>query len=173
MPSDLIKIISTSKEELDKKISDDIEDWLWNSLNTIYKAEKIKLLWIGILDNTELIEPLIAVGMNDYKSNMEIDYNNKSNDKNPIKYAIESGEIQIDERIKKEKYMQPWQTTALKSGFKSIAVFPIKNSKNETFGVLNIYSDKKNYFNERKIYYLDLFVKKIASLIFKVYKTNN
>jgi PAS domain S-box-containing protein len=50
--------------------------------------------------------------------------------------------------------MTPWQERALLNGYKSSAAFPLKVFGN-TIGVLNIYSDETNYFNNSEIKLLE------------------
>lgn len=148
--SDILEFISNSKEELNKKIVEKIEDWLYYILNEVYIAEEVTSIWIGFLNPSKTIEPILAVGSKGPVLELQYNKNNDTRDKDLSLTAIKSGNTQIN------------------TNGNSIAI-PIKNPKGEIIGVFNILIDSQKNFNEEKITHLNNIIEEIKPLLVKMY----
>lgn len=148
--SDLLTFISNSKEELNRKLAEDIENWLFYVLNKIYNIEQVRSIGIGFLNPKDSIEPILAIGSGDLEFDLEKEKKPDMSDQDLNYIAIKSGENQIN------------------SDGKSLAI-PLKDPKGKIIGIFNILSNSKNYFNEEKITHLYRIIDEISPLLFKIY----
>ncbi|NYB52312.1 MAG: PAS domain S-box protein [Methanobacteriaceae archaeon] len=115
------------------------------------KYGKFKMAWIGLIDlETGNINPVAHSGdEKGYLDNTIINLHEKPPVDWPTVQAINTGELVIINDIKKAPN-QKWRDNALKRGYNSLASLPIK-LRGEVMGILNIYSERMNFFHDEEI----------------------
>jgi len=63
--------------------------------------------------------------------------------------AIETGEIQVVQDVEHDPTFGPWREPALRQEFRALAAVPIRYG-GRTYGVLGVYADRPNAFDERE-----------------------
>jgi PAS domain S-box-containing protein len=115
------------------------------------KFGEFKMAWIGLIDpETGNIRPVAHYGHEDgYLKKISINVNDKPSMNHPTTLALNKGEVIINENIKKNLHRE-WYNEALKRGYQSLVVIPIK-LKEKVIGNLNIYASEPDFFNEDEI----------------------
>lgn len=115
-----------------------------------------RMAWIGIINdvsgNLEIVSHSGYVG--DYIENIIITRDKPETMTGPAGICLMLGIHNICNDIENDNKMKPWRTAALKNKFYSAGSFPII-VHGEVIGNINLYSDKKNFFNEEEIKLLD------------------
>lgn len=122
----------------------------------IVKNGKFLMAWIGLIDeNGEKINVIAHAGITqDYLDKLDINLKDEVRGSGPTGTAAKTGQHQINNDFETNNSVSPWKDAALKTGYKSSASFPLKSFTN-ILGVLSVYSDEKNYFNDEEIRLLD------------------
>lgn len=117
---------------------------------------KFLMTWIGLIDeNGEKINVIAHAGITeDYLDTLNINLKDKDRGNGPSGVAAKTGQHQINNDFETNNNVLPWKNSALKLGYKSSASFPLK-SFTKILGVLSVYSNEKNYFNDEEIRLLD------------------
>jgi GAF domain-containing protein/predicted DNA binding protein len=63
--------------------------------------------------------------------------------------AVETGEIQVVQDVEHDPAFGPWREPALRQEFRALAAVPIRYG-GRTYGVLGVYADRPNAFDERE-----------------------
>ncbi|MFA6570283.1 MAG: PAS domain S-box protein [Bacteroidota bacterium] len=132
-------------------------DVLFNDICKIAVEDgKFHMAWIGLFNkNTSKIDVFASAGQTgDYLKNLNIDFTDKIRSHGPSGLAIRTGKYSISNDIRNDPKMLPWRDEALELGFKSSASFPIIVFST-VHGVINIYSDEIDFFDEEEIKLLD------------------
>ena len=72
----------------------------------------------------------------------------------PSAQSVLTGNCVYSADIESDSKMKPWKTPALKHGFHSSIALPLKVSGN-VVGILNLYSENKNIFNQEELTLLE------------------
>jgi len=117
---------------------------------------KFLMAWIGLIDEKgEKINVIANAGITqDYLATLNIDLKDEIRGNGPTGAAAKTGQHQINNDFETNINVIPWKNAALKVGYKSSASFALKSFTN-ILGVLSVYSDEKNYFNDEEIKLLD------------------
>ena len=117
---------------------------------------KFRMAWIGtynaVLNKIEINS--FAGIIDGYLENLNIDLNYPLLRNGPLGQSFLSGKHIISNDILNDEIMIPWKESALNNGYRSSAAFPLKIFGNN-IGIINIYSDEINYFNENEIRLLE------------------
>jgi hypothetical protein len=148
--SDLLNFILNSKEELNRKLAEDIENWLYYVLNKIYNIEQVRSIGIGFLNPKNSIEPILVIGSGEPVFHLEKEKKPDMSHHDLNYTAIKSGENQINSDGK-------------------FLTIPFKDPKGEIIGIFNILSNSKKYFNRDNINKLNKIVEEITPLLSKMY----
>ncbi len=112
-----------------------------------------KLAWVGyaIDDKDKNVKPVAQAGYEEgYLDTLNISWDNVERGQGPTGTAIRTGLCTIARDIITDPNFTPWRTEALKRGYESSMVLPIK-LEDKILGALNIYSPHKDAFNESEI----------------------
>jgi PAS domain S-box-containing protein len=114
---------------------------------------KFKMVWIGFFDEkSSVIVPWSYYGSKDnYLDNIKISADGDLFMYGTAVKAYREGECVIINDIENDNSMKLWTSDAFQKGYESLAVFPIKVF-NKIAGVINIYSEEKNFFNDQEIH---------------------
>ena len=86
----------------------------------------------------------------DYAKNANITWYDSDRGRGPTGTAIRTGQIQTCDDFLAERRMAPWRDSAIAHGFRSSAVFPLKEA-GDPFGALSIYSTGVAAFRKEEI----------------------
>lgn len=112
-----------------------------------------RMAWVGYPDNDEAktIHPVAWAGHHDdYLTQTRMSWDDTPHGRGPSGTAVRTGEIASIDDFATDPCAVPWREAALRRGFRSLIALPLKDEFNQTFGVLNIYSDEVNAFPEEE-----------------------
>ena len=146
----LLKTISKINQKLltsadEKKLSQHI-------CNYLVQIKDYKLVWLGLREtgNKCLITPTAIAGDDkDFVKEIKKSWDKYGFNGCPTSVALKSGNFFLIEDLANEKRFVPWDKLAVKKGFLSAIVLPLKYY-DEVIGSLHIYSDVKNHFIMKK-----------------------
>ena len=124
-------------------------------LPLLKEIEFIKFVWIGLIEKGSFeVKPIVHPGLEkDYLSSIRITWDNSKYGKGPTGTAIKTGRPYVIGDIKNEPRYETWSNKVLKRGYLSTIAIPLKLDR-EIFGVINIYSNKKEAFGHEEIEFL-------------------
>ena len=111
------------------------------------------MVWIGFAqdDEAKTIRPMASAGFNeDYLQSIKLTWADSDIGRGPTGTAIRTGKMSINNNMLTNPDFQPWREQALKYGYSSIVVFPLK-AGDKTFGTITIYSNVPDAFLDDKI----------------------
>ncbi|HEX2976858.1 MAG TPA: GAF domain-containing protein, partial [Bacteroidales bacterium] len=111
------------------------------------------MVWVGYIQNDEdgTVKPVAYSGFEEgYISNLRISCNNPKLGNGPTGRSIKTGQVIVCRDMKSDPSFEPWRKEALKRGYSSSIVFPLKID-GFVFGVLSIYSREKDAFSDEEI----------------------
>ncbi len=116
------------------------------------------LAWVGYVrqDQQQKVQPVAYAGTNGaYLSKLNIALQDPKRGQGPTGQAIRTGQPVISRDFKQDETFKPWLKNALRRGFKSSMDIPLM-AENKAFGVLSIYSNQTDVFdNEEQKLLLD------------------
>lgn len=146
-----LKILSDCNHALIR--ARDEKSLLDNICRIIIDQGGYKFVWIGYSEDEKYqsIEPASFAGIeNGYLTSIHSICSKGELDSCPACKAILEHKPQIIKDISTESDYSSWKKLAIDKGFSSLITFPLIKDKS-CFGTLNIYSDKKNSFEETEI----------------------
>lgn len=122
------------------------------------RSFNIKMAWFGEpLAETHEVKPVASAGgENGYLSYIKVKYDDSDYGKGPSGRAIKTKQPSILNDIDTESF-RPWKAEALKRGYRSSMAMPLLDSDANVMGVLNIYSDRTDYFDREKVHLFALY----------------
>ncbi len=152
----ILNLISKCNQILVRDI--DEERFLYEICELLVKEGGYKLVWIGMkeYDEKKSVKPIACYGIDEwYLSKVNISWDENSEyGRGPVGTANRTGKTSIFQDIEKDMNFELWLKETLKRGFRSVVACPIIY-KNEILGSLNLYSDKKDFFDEKEIKLLE------------------
>ena len=129
---------SQTQDEIDQQVCEIFSD-----------SEPYRFAWIGEqYPETDRVEPRASAGMESgYLDEIVITTGEEQTGLGPTGEAIRSGEIQVMQNIPEDQRYKPWRSEALERGYKSSAAIPLV-FEDTLFGVLNVYADRINAFDQ-------------------------
>lgn len=143
--------LSRTGEEIIRAV--DIEDLYAKACSILVEDGLFRMAWIGIIDPQEYtVIPAAYCGYEEgYLENIRISLTADSPEgKGPTGTAVREGRCFVNNDTENNPLMMPWCEEALKRGYRSNAAIPIRAGKN-ILGVLTVYADETNYFDEHII----------------------
>jgi PAS domain S-box-containing protein len=117
-----------------------------------------RMAWVGYAENDDAktIRPVAVAGAEDgYLADARITWADTEWGRGPSGTAIRSGESACIQDFTTDPQAGPWRVKALLHGYRSSVALPIKDNKQRTFGVLNIYSGEAGAFTPDEIRLLE------------------
>ena len=110
------------------------------------------MAWVGLVDtDTMLVNPVAHSGVEEgYLKRIRISVGDKAEDRGPIGNAMRESKYFLCNDIQNDLCILPWREEALKRGYRSSVVFPIKVNE-RVAGALNIYASEPNFFDEEEV----------------------
>lgn len=117
-----------------------------------------KLAWVAlkpdISTGEHLVQPLYSAGEVDYLQGLSISITDPELSKGPTANSLLLGVTTVTNNVTNSIQFSPWLERALKHNIAASIVLPLKNDVG-TFGVLNIYSEYADAFEEHEITILE------------------
>lgn len=131
---------ASTRAEIDEHVCEIISD-----------TDPYLFAWIGELDSeTERIEPRSSAGIGEaYLDDIDITTEETDPGLGPTGKAVRSGELSVMQNIPEDPRYEPWREDALHHGYKSSAAVPLIHG-DTLCGVLNVYADRTNAFDEHE-----------------------
>jgi len=131
---------ATTREEVDDRVCAILSD-----------AEPYRFAWIGEHDpDSRTVEPRSSAGVAEaYLEAVEIRTDESPAGLGPTGRAVRSGEIEVMQNIRENPEYEPWREAALERGYRSSAAVPLIHD-GTLYGVLNVYADRPDAFDDRE-----------------------
>jgi len=146
-----LRVLSRSNQALVRAVGED--ELLQSVCRTIVEVGEYKLAWVGYKENDaqKAIRPVAQSGeAHGYVETVRVTWALTSRGFGPAGTAIRSGQPCIMNRMLANPAFEPWREDALRLQFRSMLALPLSSEEN-TFGVLNIYSEVEDAFSEREV----------------------
>lgn len=114
---------------------------------------QFRMAWIGLADHdTKLIKVVAKYGDDEgYLDSVRISIDKDTPEgRGPTGIALREGRVYVNNDTENNPAMKPWRDEQLKRGYKASASFPFM-VENQTIGVITLYANKPNYFDEEEI----------------------
>lgn len=130
-----------TQEEIDQRACEIISD-----------AEPYRFVWVGEHDSDEqVVTPRASAGVDaDYLETITVTTDDAPTAQGPTGRAIQTQEIQVMQNIPGDPTYKPWREQAIERGYKSSAAVPLIYDET-LYGVLNVYADRVNAFDEAEV----------------------
>jgi PAS domain S-box-containing protein len=112
-----------------------------------------KMVWIGYAEDDEYksVRPVAYSGFEKgYLETLNISWADTERGKGPTGSAIRTGKPSICRNMLDDPLFKPWREEAIKRGYASSIVFPLKEGT-KTYGAISIYSSQPDPFSEDEI----------------------
>jgi PAS domain S-box-containing protein len=112
-----------------------------------------RLAWVGLAvpDQEKTVRPLAHYGVDDgYLENLALTYADVERGQGPFGVSMRTGQPAISRNIREDQSFAPWRAEALKRGFASVCVFPLKIA-GQLWGGLAIYADEPDIFDAAEV----------------------
>ena len=113
----------------------------------------LRMAWVGYreLDADKTIRPVAQAGYDEgYVESIRATWGDGERGQGPAGIAIRTGKPAWTKNIQTDSRIAPWREEALKRGYGSNISLPLA-SDGEPFGVLMLYAEEPNAFNERTV----------------------
>jgi PAS domain S-box-containing protein len=110
------------------------------------------MAWVGLAENDpqQSVRPVAQYGVDDgYLAQARISWADTERGRGPTGTAIREGKLQINQNFAANPKMAPWREAALKRGYQSSIVLPLKDGQT-TIGALTLYSTIPDAFDEEE-----------------------
>ncbi len=111
------------------------------------------MVWIAFAmdDEAKSIRPVASAGFETgYLETLNLTWADTERGRGPTGMAIRTGEMVQCKNMLTDPCFEPWRNEAVKRGYSSSIVFPLKSGE-RTFGAINIYSSEPDPFTEDEI----------------------
>lgn len=118
----------------------------------IINQQGYRMVWVGYLqhDESKIIRPVAQEGFEEgYLESAGIVWADTERGRGPAGRAARSGQTQVAQNIQTDNSMRPWREQAIKRGYASSIALPLILG-GKVFGVLNIYSEQPDAFNQKE-----------------------
>jgi len=126
-----------------------------------------KLVWIGLIrEGSNDLTPAAYAGINaGYIENIRISWDDSLYGMGPSGLAIKTGRPHVSNNIENDPSFAPWRAKAIERGYRSSVSVPLVCAQTAVIGVLNLYSDRAEYFAEDKVELYQIFANQAAIAI--------
>lgn len=120
------------------------------------KTGGFQLAWVGLLDpETQSVNPVAHAGISgNYLEKLGIELSDEPRGQGPTATTLRTGERFIVNDMEHDPHVAPWREDALQLGYRASAAFPL-NLAGEVRGVLNLYANQTDFFDDEEIQILD------------------
>lgn len=128
------------------------------------------LVWIGFANNDEekSVTCAASAGFDEgYLKTLKLSWGDNEWGRGPTGMAVRNGRIEMCKNMRTDPRFGPWREHALKRGYESSIVFPLKSNE-RTFGAVTIYSKHPNPFKTDEIRLLTKLTNDLAQGILSI-----
>lgn len=146
-------LAALSKSSLAMSHSVNEEDYLQKVCKIVVEDTDFAMVWIGFAEDDEAktVRPVASAGFtNNYIETLKVSWDDSEFGHGPTGTAIRTGKMCKCNNMLTDPSFEPWREQAIRQGFASSAVFPLK-SGDKTFGAISIYSNEPDTFLEDEI----------------------
>jgi PAS domain S-box-containing protein len=143
--------LSKSSQAMSQSVEED--DYLKQVCKIVVEDTDFAMVWIGYAEDDEAktIRPMASAGFNDnYLETIRLSWDDSEFGRGPTGVAIRTGNMGLCNNMLTDPDFEPWREQALKRGFASSIVFPLKTG-DKTFGAFTIYSSQPDSFLDAEI----------------------
>ena len=136
--------------------------------DVISDADPYLFAWIGEHDPDEqTVAPQASAGIEEgYLERIDISIDDSATGLGPTGRAVKTRELAVMQDIPENPEYKPWRQDALERGYRSSAAIPLVYD-DTLYGVLNVYADRTNAFDERERELLSELGDNIAHAIYR------
>lgn len=112
-----------------------------------------QMVWIGFAEDngSKNVKPVAQAGFDEgYLKTLNITWEDNERGRGPTGTAIRTGKPCLCEDMLTDPNFKPWREEALKRGYKSSLVLPLRTG-GKILGAVNIYSDRPNAFSSDEV----------------------
>jgi formate hydrogenlyase transcriptional activator len=127
------------------------EELLRSICEILVEFGEFRMVWVGYRrdDEKKSVQPMAYAGVEDgYLQGLEVTWADNERGQGPSGTAVRTGKPSWAKNIREDKKLTPWQQHAVARGYASSLSLPLKRGE-ETFGVLSLYSEEPEKFNEQ------------------------
>jgi signal transduction histidine kinase len=127
------------------------EELLQTICRVLVRFGGAQMAWVGWVDRTSMrVLPLAHQGDDGgYLQRVQVFADDRSEGRGPVGTAIREGHPCVCANIEEDPRMVPWREAAARSGWRSMAAFPIRQ-KEEIRGALAVYAGQSDFFGPRE-----------------------
>ncbi len=149
----------------------DETEYLNRVCQIVVEDTDFSMVWIGYAEDDlqKTVRPVASAGFkDDYIEKIQVRWDDSEFGRGPTGTAIRTGKIALCNNIATDPDFEPWREQALRRGFASSIVLPLK-SEVEVFGAICIYSNQTDSFFEDEIKLLTELANDLTSGITTLY----
>lgn len=123
----------------------------------ISQSDPYRFAWIGEHDpKTQTVVPRESAGIEkEYLDEIKITTDPaKATAQGPTGKAVRTETIHVMQNIPENPEYEPWREAAMERGYRSSAAIPLVH-QDQFYGVLNVYADRTDAFDDRELTFLD------------------
>ncbi len=146
-----LSALGKSSQEMTR--AKDEADYLSEVCKIIINHCGYKMVWVGYAENDEekSVRPVAFHGFDEgYLETLNVTWDDSERGRGPTGIAIRTGQPALSRDIQTDSALQPWRNDAIKRGYQSSIVFPLKSDR-RVFGAITIYSNRQDAFSEDEI----------------------
>ena len=131
----------------------DEKEYLNDVCRTIIKNCGYKMVWIGCAedDKNKTVRPMASAGFEKgYLENINVSWGDNERGRGPTGTAIRTGKMTRCRNMLTDPKFAPWRDQAIKRGYSSSIVFPLK-TPSKVLGAVSIYSKEPDPFTDNEI----------------------
>ncbi|MFZ5766545.1 MAG: PAS domain S-box protein [Thermodesulfobacteriota bacterium] len=116
------------------------------------------MVWVGFAEDDEekTIRPVALAGRDDgYLDGARISWADTEQGGGPSGTAVRAGQTVYVQDMATDPRMALWRESALQRGYRSSIAIPLRNERQEVFGVLNIYAARPDAFSPEEVRLLE------------------
>ena len=150
-----LKALSNSSKAMMR--AQDEDSYLQEVCGIILKDCGYEMVWVGYAEDDEkkTVRPVAHAGFEEkYLDGLNITWADNEMGRGPTGTAIRTGKTALCRHMTTDPAFEPWRENALKRGYASSAVFPLKG-RESTVGAITIYSREQDPFSEDEIVLLE------------------
>ncbi|NHN61283.1 MULTISPECIES: GAF domain-containing protein [Halorussus] len=125
------------------------EEILQAVCDRLAESDQYQFAWTGeTMAGSDWAEPTTWAGAGEGYLD-EIKAMHEETPRGPAQIAVETGEVQVVQSVPEDDEFAPWREAALERGYQSAAALPLRY-RETVYGVLCVYADRANAFDDRE-----------------------
>lgn len=161
---EMMALVDASNVIAAASITDNVYDAI---CNIVVRNFELKMAWLGFIQEESYdVKPVAHAGFEDeYLSSITVRWDDSPAGMGPTGMAVKTESPQAMNSITTDPLYAPWKEEAMDRGYKSSMAVPLLSSEPHVIGVLNVYSDKEQFFTKDRISLFQVLGNQIATAI--------